>query len=51
MSQSTRSGSKFAQRQNNDEQEVKDALLDHSDGNTAWIFDQIDAAEDGSTRP
>ncbi|TDN44010.1 hypothetical protein EDF64_106184 [Curtobacterium flaccumfaciens] len=48
MSQSTRSGSKLSQRQNTDEQEVKDALLDHSDGSTAWIFDQIDAAEDAA---
>lgn len=51
MSQSTRSGSKLAQRQNTDEQEVKDALLDHSDGSTAWIFDQVDGTEDGSARP
>jgi hypothetical protein len=51
MSQSTRSGSKFAQRQNTDEQEVKDALLDHSDDGTAWIFDQVDGADDSSARP
>jgi hypothetical protein len=51
MSQSTRSGSKLAQRQTTDEQEVKDALLDHSDGSTAWIFDQIDAAEESAARP
>ena len=51
MSQSTRSGSKLAQRLTTDEQEVKDALLDHSDGSTAWIFDQLDAAEDRAARP
>lgn len=49
MSQSTRSGRKSAQRLTSDEQEVKDALLDHSDGGTAWIFDQLDAAEDRAT--
>ncbi|WIB78022.1 hypothetical protein DEJ28_02680 [Curtobacterium sp. MCPF17_002] len=51
MSQSTRSGSKLAQRLSTDEQEVKAALLDHSDGSSAWIFDQIDAAEDRATTP
>ncbi|WFR68055.1 hypothetical protein P9139_06905 [Curtobacterium flaccumfaciens] len=51
MSQSTRSGSKSAQKLSNDEQEVKEALLDRSDGSTAWIFDQIDAAEDGASKP
>jgi len=51
MSQSTRSGSKSAQRLSTDEQEVKDALLDHSTGDAAWIFDQLDAAEDRATRP
>jgi hypothetical protein len=50
MSQSTRSGSKSAIRLTTDEAEVRDALLDHTDGG-AWIFDQIDAAEDAATRP
>jgi len=49
MSQSTRSGSKLAQRLSSDEQEVKSALLDHSEGGTAWIFDELDAAEDRAT--
>ncbi|MBT2502619.1 hypothetical protein [Curtobacterium sp. ISL-83] len=51
MSQSTRSGSKLAQKTSNDQREVTDALLDHSDSSTAWIFDQLDAAEDGAERP
>jgi hypothetical protein len=51
MSQSTRSGSKHAQRLSTDEQEVKDALLDHSEHGTSWIFDQIDSAEDQAARP
>ena len=51
MSQSTRSGSKSAIRLTTDEAEVRDALLDHSDGSTAWIFDQLDAAEDTATKP
>uniref|UniRef100_A0A942SYN8 Uncharacterized protein n=1 Tax=Neobacillus citreus TaxID=2833578 RepID=A0A942SYN8_9BACI len=51
MSQSTRSGSKNAIRLTTDEAEVRDALLDHSDGGNAWIFDQIDAAEDAATKP
>ncbi|MFB9649749.1 hypothetical protein [Curtobacterium pusillum] len=49
MSQSTRSGSKSAQKLSHDEQEVKDALLDRSNGSAPWIFDQLDAAEDRAT--
>lgn len=48
MSQSTRSGSKLAQRQDTDAREVEDALLDHSAGSTSGISEQIDAAEDVS---
>lgn len=51
MSQSTRSGSKHAQKLSTDEREVNDALLDRTDGSSAWIFDQIDAAEDSATKP
>lgn len=50
MSQSTRSGSKLAQRLSTDEQEVKDALLDRSDGASGAI-DQADAVEESVTGP
>ncbi|MDP4333736.1 hypothetical protein Q7F20_10175 [Curtobacterium sp. A7_M15] len=51
MSQSTRSGSKSAIRLTTDEAEVRDALLDHSDGGNAWIVDQVDSADDTATKP
>lgn len=54
MSQSTRSGSKLANRASHDEAEVRDALLDRTDrtdGSGGSTFDQLDAAEERPDRP
>lgn len=51
MSQTTRSAKKSSHGLSAAEQEVKDALLDHSAGSGAWIFDEIDSAEDRATQP
>ncbi|ROP74858.1 hypothetical protein [Curtobacterium sp. PhB115] len=51
MSQATRSGSKLANRASHDQAEVRDALLEHTDGGSASVFDQLDAAEERADRP
>ncbi len=48
MSQSTRSGSKLANRASHDEAEVRDALLEHTEGAT---FDDLDGAGEPAERP
>ena len=51
MSQSTRSGSKHAIRLSNDEAEVRDALLERTEGSAAGLVDAAEGAEDTAARP
>lgn len=50
MSQATRSGSKLANHASHDEAEVRDALLERTDGGGS-TFDQLDATEERADRP
>ncbi|MBF4605087.1 hypothetical protein [Curtobacterium sp. VKM Ac-2884] len=50
MSQATRSGSKLANRASHDEAEVRDALLERTDGDGS-TFDQLDATKERADRP
>ncbi|MCA5922377.1 MULTISPECIES: hypothetical protein [Curtobacterium] len=48
MSQSTRSGSKLANRASHDEAEVRAALLERTEGTT---FDDVDPTQEPVDRP